>query len=159
MKTTFWIGSLFLLFILSLSSCVSYEEVELKDIKSLKIIEFSGNNLKVETHLKILNPNSYSIKVIDSQFDVFIKNIKIGNAKIDSPIKFAAKSNDYQKVIISSTIEKDQLNSLTSIFAMAAFGKNEIAFKLDGYVKGKAMAFKKKIDIVHEGKVPLELFK
>jgi LEA14-like dessication related protein len=158
MKIKFWIGTLLIPLVFSLTSCFTYEEVKLKDIKSLKILEFSGEKLKIESQLQLMNPNSYSIKITDSQFDVYIKNEKIGVAKIDSPVKIEANSDEYKKVKISSTIEKGQFNMLTGIVAMSAFGKNEINFKLDGFVKAKAMLIQKKIDIVHEGKVPIEFF-
>lgn len=149
------------LFVVSiiLSSCVNYEEVSLSDVKSIEVLEIGNESLKIETELKLNNPNSYDIKVTKSMFDVYIKDNKIGNASITSPLTIKSNSNEYQTVKLQTIFEKGQQEKLPTILAMAAFGGGGIDFKLDGFVEGKAMFIKKRIDLVHEGKVPLDLFK
>ena len=140
------------------SSCVNFEEVEITDIKSIKISEFGSSSLKFDSEIKIKNPNSYSIKVTDSYFDVFIKNNKVGEAKFDDKITIPANSNDFVAVSFLGTYDESQIGTITTLVGSSLFGSKDIDFKVDGFVEGKALMIKKKINLKHEGKVPLEFF-
>lgn len=142
-----------------LTSCVSYEEVTLTDIKSFRILEIGNDGVKIEAQLQLNNPNSYSIKVTKSMFDVYIKGNKIGKASISSPLKLNSNSNEYQTLQLETKFIPGQAELLPGILAMSAFGGGKIDLKLDGFIEGKAMFIKKRIDIVHEEKVPLDLFR
>lgn len=142
-----------------LSSCVNYEEVTLSDIKSIKLLELGNKGLTIETELKLNNPNAYSIKVTKSEFDVYIKNNKIGVASIASPLELSKSSDDYHLVKLITTFEENQANMLPGLLAMSALGSGKIDVKLDGYIEGKAMFIKKRIELVHEEKVPLDFLK
>jgi len=37
-------------------------------------------------------------------------------------------------------------------------GSDKINFKVDGFIVGKAFLFKKKVEVSHEGIVPLKLY-
>lgn len=149
----------FLIISILLSSCVDYEEVTLSEIKSIKLLELGSSGLTIESELKLNNPNSYSIKVTESKFDVYIKNNKIGVASIASPLELSKSSDDYHLVKLITTFEENQANTLPGILAMSALGGGKIDVKLDGFIEGKAMFIKKRIEIVHEEKVPLDFLK
>ena len=150
----------FLLFVLyaPLSSCFSYEEVEITDIKSIKFIELSNESLTVESTIKLLNKNSYDIDVVKSDFEVFVKDIKIGNAHLGDAINVGKNSEKYYTLKIKSNYKDLSKGAIPKLIAITAFSGNQLPVKVDGYVVGKVFLFKKKYHFVKEENVPLDLF-
>lgn len=143
---------------LSLSSCFNIEEVEISEIKSVKLLELNDNGLLVESEIRILNPNNYDIKVVDSDFNVAVNDRKIGKAKILSKLTIPASSNDLHTVKLQSEHEDLLATAIPNLIAITATGKDRLAFKVDGFIVGKVWWIKKKVKVAHEGKVDLELF-
>jgi len=106
--------SLLLILTISLTSCFNYEEVKISDIKSVKLLEFSDKGLVVESEIQITNPNSYNLSVVDSDFEVYIKNKKIGRAYIDSKVQIPKNSSDYHVVILKSDYEDLASGAMTN---------------------------------------------
>ncbi len=150
--------SILMLIAVCLTSCFSYEEVEIKDIKSVKLKEFSAEGLIVESEIKLYNPNGFDIKVVNSDFDVYVKGSKICKSRIDNKISIPKESEEYHTLIFKSEYKDLADGALPKLIAITAMGEEEIDFKVDGFITGKAYLFKKKVEISHEGKVPLKLF-
>jgi LEA14-like dessication related protein len=149
--------SLFLILATTLTSCFNYEEVEITDIKSVKLLEFSDKGLVVESEIQITNPNNFTLSVVDSDFDVYIKNKRIGKAYIDSKVKISKNSSDYHIVVLKSDYEDLASGAMTNLIALT-MGSDKINFKVEGFIVGKAFLFKKKVKVSHEGIVPLKLY-
>lgn len=150
--------SVMLLIAASFTSCFSYEEVEIRDIKSVKLKEFSTNGLVVESEIKLYNPNKFDIKVVNSDFDVYVEGSKICKSRIDNKISIPRESEAYHTLIFKSDYKDLTDGALPKLIGITAMGKDEIDFKVDGSITGKAYIFKKKVKVSHEGKVPLKLF-
>lgn len=144
--------------LLTFSSCVDYEEVEIKDIKSLKLLELNDKELRVESEVKISNPNRFDIKVVNSEFNVKIENRDIGKSSILSNINLPSKSNDYHTIVFRSSMKELQNNALMTLMGITATGKDNIRFEVDGFIVGKALLMKKKVEVKHSGIVPLKLY-
>ena len=140
------------------SSCINFQEVKIEDIKTIHINELGNSSLRFNSEIKISNPNLFEIKVIDSNFDVFIKNTKVGQAKFEEEITIPGNSSNYVDVSFKGSYNEADMNTLSSLMGSVLFGNKEIDFKVDGFVEGKALWIKRKIELQHEGKVPLELF-
>lgn len=152
----FKVSALFL-FIISFSSCLSFEEVKITDIKSVKLLEFSDKGLLVESEIKIENPNGMNLSVVDSNFDVYIKEKKLARAFIDSDLKIPKNSAEYHTVILKSEYKDLASGALTNMLALT-MGSDKIHFKVDGFIVGKAFFIRKKVKVSHEATVPLKLF-
>jgi LEA14-like dessication related protein len=150
--------SLIISSILLLSSCFKIEEVEIKEIKSVKLLEFTDKGLLVESNIRIDNPNKYDIKVVDSEFNVVVNNKKIGKAHIGSELNIPASSQEYHTLLLESSTSDLSSTAIPSFIAITATGKDQLHFKVDGYIVGKVWWIKKKVDVGHEGKVDLQLF-
>jgi LEA14-like dessication related protein len=150
--------SLLILALPFFTSCMHYEEVEIQDIKSIKLLEFSDKGLLVESNVRIHNPNNYDLSVVNSEFDVFIKSSRIGKASIDSKVQIPGESNDYHTIVLRSDYDKLASGALPKLIAITAMGNENIDFKIDGFITGKAFLFKKKVHVSHEGSVPLKLY-
>lgn len=145
----------FISIIFSLTSCFNYEDVEITNIKSVKLINFSSKGLIVESEIQISNPNSYDLSVVESEFDVYIKNNRVGKAFIDSKVEIPKNSTEYHTVVLKSEYKDLADGALGNMLALT-MGSRDIDFKVEGFIVGKAFFFKKKVEVSHEGKVPLE---
>lgn len=146
------------LILLGLSSCFRIENVEIKEIKSVKLLEFTEEGLLVESEIMVENPNIYDIKVVGSDFKVEVNKAPIGDAQIIGKLNIPAKSSEYHRVKLRSTPKELSANAIPKLIAITAGGKDELDFKVDGFIVGKVWLFKKKVDVAHEGKVDLKLF-
>lgn len=143
--------------VLSFSSCLTFEEVTITDIKSVKLLEFSDKGLLVESEIQITNPNSMNLSVVDSEFNVFIKNKKLAKAYIDSDLKIPKNSSEYHTVLMRSDYKDLADGALSNILALT-MGRDNIQFKVEGFIVGKAFLLRKKVKVSHEATVPLKLF-
>lgn len=144
--------------LISLSSCFKIEEVKIKEIKSVKLLEFTDEGLLVESNLQIDNPNGYDIKVVDSEFNVVVNNKKIGKARINSDLNIPGNSNEFHTLLLKSNHSDLSASAIPSLIAITASNRDKLDFKVDGYIVGKVWWFKKKVEVGHEGKVDLKLF-
>ncbi|MDB4083189.1 LEA type 2 family protein [Vicingaceae bacterium] len=147
--------SIILILILSFNSC-TYEEVEITDIKYIKLVEFSQKGLVVESEIKIKNPNGFQLSMVDSEFDIYIKGSKLAKANVDNNIRIPKNSEEYHKVMMKSNFEDFADGAMIRLLGLT-LGSKEIDFKVDGYVTGRAFFIKKKVRVSHEAKVPLKL--
>ena len=146
------------LILFGLSSCFKIEDVEIKEIKSVKLLEFTDEGLVVESEIKIENPNFYDIQVVQSDFNVEVNKREIGEAQIISKLTIPGGSSEYHMVKLRSTPKELTANAIPSLIAITASGKDELDFKVNGFIVGKVWLFKKQVDVAHEGKVDLKLF-
>ncbi|MFT6167853.1 MAG: LEA14-like dessication related protein [Vicingaceae bacterium] len=151
----FYKFSVVLTLLLSFSSC-TYEEVEITEIKYVKLVEFSPKGLVVESEIKIKNPNGFQLSMVDSEFDIYIKGSKLAKASVDNKIKIPKNSEEYHKVVMKSDFEDFADGALIQMLGLT-LGSKEVDFKIDGYVTGKVFFIKKKVHVSHEEKVPLKL--
>lgn len=144
------------LIVLLLTSCLKFEEVEIKDIKQIKFEEFGNQSLTLAADIKIENPNSFSISLVDSEFDLYIKDEKIGVGEIISDLKLPSQSNAYYDVMIKSEFSELKANTIVSLMQASLFSKKKIPFRVSGFIKGKALMITKKIELEHSGEVPIK---
>lgn len=146
------------LFIISLTACIRIEEVEIREIKSVKLLEFSDQGLLVESNIKIYNPNDYDIKVVGSDFNIEVNDHNIGNAHISSKLEIPASSNEFHSLRLKSSYKDLRSGAIPNLIAITASGDDQLDFKVKGEIVGKVWWFKKRVEVGHEGKVDLKLF-
>ncbi|MAY84320.1 MAG: hypothetical protein CMP59_09340 [Flavobacteriales bacterium] len=144
--------------LLGFSSCIKIEDVEIKEIRSVKLLEYSEEGLTVESEIQINNPNSYDIEVTQSEFKVQVNEYAIGDAKIISDLKIPESSSDFHTVKLRSSHKDLKSTAIPHLIAITASGKDKLDFKVDGFIEGKVWFFKRKVDVAYEGEVDLELF-
>lgn len=147
-----------ILLIGGMSSCYKYEDVSITDVKSIKLLEFSSDGLKVESEVKISNPNNYSISVTDSKFNVYSKNRLIGTSRIENNVSLKKLTNEYHTVVFSSSYEDLAPNAAATLLTLTAMGGEEVNFKVDGFIEAKVYMLKKKFPVSFEDDVPLNFY-
>ncbi|MEM7161155.1 MAG: LEA type 2 family protein [Bacteroidota bacterium] len=140
-RSSLWLALFSLIF---LSSC-QVEEIELIEIEKLKLQQFSADGIVIDVTAKISNPNSFTISVSDSDFDVYVNDRFISKAKIDSNVKLKRKTTASHSFTIKSDKLKSQNEILPILLQAALTGK--VKGKVKGYVKGKTfLFFSRKVD-------------
>jgi len=146
--------SLALLLPLLLNACFSFDEVEIKNIKRVNLKNFSKEGIEINAEIQIVNPNGFSIKIVGSEFDLYLKGDKIGTAVIKNKIKIPSNSEDYHLVELVSDPSDMSLNAIPTLLGMAISPPDRLNFRADGYIVCKVFFFRKKIEVEHQGMVP-----
>lgn len=146
----------FLIFILlgtALSSCNLYKDVEVTQVGEIRFTEMGQEGVKAEVDLRIDNPNSFKVKLIDSDIDVWINGMEVGKVRLAEHLTLNKKSEE--DVVLKLSSDYDELSPQFLQTALSLFFANSADFKAQGYVKGKALMVSKKVDVDVEDRVML----
>ena len=141
-----------------LTSCFNINDVEIKDIKEVKLVSFSDKGLIVDSKVKVLNPNIFEIKVIDSKIDVSVQGKAIGTSRIDGELILPSKSEEYHTLRLKSSFEDLGKDILVNLLSISAQNNKKIDFKFEGEIIGKVFLFKRKVNVSHTDSTVLKLF-
>lgn len=143
MKQFFWI----ILVTLSLSSCASYEDIELKGTENFKMGKLDGKKLSFEFDARLLNTNGYTIKVKPCDLEVFIEDQHMGILHLDKKVKIKRKSENAVTIPLTIELGPGALLKLATLRT-----KKTVNLRLKGTVKGGVWFISKKeqIDEVRE---------
>lgn len=128
---------------LFLSSCQIYQEIEVREVRDIRIIEVTPDGIEAEVDLKIYNPNNYKVTILNVDADLYINGKDIGDAEINERVTIDKKAN----LVYTIKIEGDftdlaggLLESLIgSIFAQT------VNLRIDGTLKGRALLIGKSV--------------
>ena len=143
---------------LFLGGCFSFDEVEIRDINSFNLKNFSDKGMQVDARIKIANPNNFSIKIVRSEFDLHLKGKKIGTASLENKIKIPANSENYHEVKLISDHSDMNLDVLPTLLSMAFSQSGKMDLEIKGFVVCKVFIFRKKIEVDHREMVPVNFF-
>ena len=93
-------------FAVSLSSCLTYEEVEFVGVKDVDVESFSMKEAVVKVTVQVKNPNKYKIKITNSDLDLFLNGNDLGKAVIQEKIILEKQSNDSHTFTVKTNIGK-----------------------------------------------------
>lgn len=137
------------------TSCISYEDVNVTDIKSVELQEFSGKNIKIAAEVEIVNPNNYSISVTDSEFHISTANNLLGSFKVDNQLNIPKSSKEYHELVFKVDMKDLAPNAQSTLLQIALSGKEEMNIKVEGFIEAKAFMLKRKYPIVFEDEVDI----
>lgn len=124
-----------------LSSCGKFEKIAIHGMKDFKFRGMKNGRLLINITLDIENPNNRKITVSSIHFKTWLKNRELGTIKNSEKIVLAPKSRTQVEVPIEIVLR-------TAADAFKLMGlKEDILNQLiiEGYIKGRAMCFSKKI--------------
>ena len=115
---------LILFYSILITGCSSIKSPKLIEINRLELIQDKSDNLKLESDIKIYNPNPFSISSNDVSFNLFLDTLYLGKGSVNSELMLTKKDTS----LISSSIilKKTQLYSLLNL-------KDSISLKILGY--------------------------
>lgn len=131
--------------LLLLSSCSFYKEVEVSEVKNVKITRFDQDVVEAEITLELINPNWYAVTLTESFVDVYINGKEIGEVELKEKVKLPKKTTNLRTLVMVGDYEKMSSgfldNLLTLLFA------NQAKFEAKGYMKGRALLITKKVEV------------
>lgn len=129
----------------SLTSCFSYKELQVKEVQSVKLLSVNTDNTAdVEVTLKIANPNRWKIIVRDYNLEAFINTKYVGKVNFDKKILIPKKSENCYTLVLKADMAQVKKLMPSLIFSSKAL------LSIKGDLKVKAKGFSKKINIDRE---------
>ena len=142
-----------LIFISIFQSCISYKEVKIEEIKSVRMKDDNFSSGKIVAILRINNPNNYAIKIKEYNLNASIDEMDMGKILVDEKIIIPSKSNDDYTL----TFAPDVAKLLGILPGLLIKGSAEAGIK--GNVKVKALIFSKRFNVDLKKKVSTSDFR
>jgi LEA14-like dessication related protein len=142
------------LFLLSLSSCKGFKEVQLSQIGAVKIIQITDKGIELELGMKISNPNTYGFSIYRSSFGIKIGGVDMGTAILSKKEKVSASSNEMHTFHITTTFNKLLEGGLGGMLAL--LGKKNAEVEIKGNLKVGKFLLRKSIPVERKQKVNLD---
>lgn len=150
LKTPVWLVLVVSLF--TFSSCLTYQDVEIVSVNDVKVEKFTKDEARVAVTVTVDNPNSYKIKIVNSDLDLFLNGNAMGEAVIDNTIVLPKKSRKEHTIYISTDLSK-AAGLLPTLFTMAL--GSQAKFRVTGTIKAKAFGIGKKFPVDFQENVKL----
>ena len=135
--------------ILSLTSCLKYEEVEFNGISDMELKQVGLKGVVIELEALINNPNNYKIAITDYDLDLYLDGKSLDKAKIKEKIVLPKKSEGAHRITVSADAKSLLGAGLPGLFSMGTGGPMNVQVK--GNIKAKAKGIKKSfpVDFAH----------
>ena len=140
----------------SLSSCITYEDVEVKDVGNIQYDNLlnPGEDKKVSVELVVYNPNSYNIKIKKADLDVYVAGKKVGRIDSDKAFLIRKESETTHELVI--LIDSGSVLKAAMSGGLKALTSGKVDVRIKGRVKGKAFGVGKWFDVDHKEEVDVK---
>lgn len=146
---------LLLLGMIILGTSCSYKNVELVEVKSVQVDEFSSDNVQVTASLVLKNPNDFEVKIKDSDLNLYVNDYKMARAKIKRRIKIPENTVMTHDLVFDSSLEDVGGAVLRSLVSVISRGVVKIGIK--GSVNATAFKMTEKVPVDVEGDVKVDM--
>jgi len=147
------VSSLPLLLPLLLSSCFSYQEVTFKGITDVQVSRMDEKGIAVRAMVTLDNPNGFRIHVNDPDVDVYLNDVYIGKAILDSNLTIDKRISKDYAVPMHATFNGHGGDAMVAILGAALSGHAKL--KAKGSVSGKSFLFSKRFPFEQETELDL----
>lgn len=136
--------NLVLIFIIGFffTSCEVYEDLDVEEIKSVKIGTIKDGKLNLKITADVLNPNAYGIKLKETDLQVFLDDNFMGTAHLNSPVKLLRKQTKTYTFDVEVGLEKGVMAKLITLAL-----KKEVMLKVKGDIKAGVMGISKTLKV------------
>lgn len=141
---------LFLLLCISLSSCLSYKQVELIDVTNIQVERMDAKGIAVRVDAVVNNPNNYRIHAQDPDVDLYVNGKFVGKGVLDSALTLQKKSTQVYSVPMRAEL---QGGALLMVLLSGVFGGNEMKLAAKGTVVGRVGLLRKRFPFEFEERV------
>ena len=125
-----------------LAGCMSYSDVELVGVQGAQVTRLDASGIAATVTVQVHNPNNYKISVMDPDMDLYVNDVAMGKATLDSTIVLARNSTQTYTIPLHATLANGQSNLLPLLMTAALGGSVKLGVK--GTVVGKAGLFLRK---------------
>ena len=120
-----------------MASCTIYKEVEVKEVRDVRITKLTNEGVEAEVDIKFFNPNGYKVKVVSVNADLYVNDKDVGDAKLRERVVLGKKSNEIHTIKIEG--DYAELNGGLLELLLGGLFSSSLNFKVDGTMKGKAL--------------------
>ena len=138
---------------LLLSSCFSYREVIFKGITDLQVSSLDQQGISARAMVTLDNPNGFRIHVNDPDVDLYLNDVYIGKATLDSNLTLDKRASKDYSVPMHATFDGHGTEAMVAILGAALSGHAKL--KAKGSVVGKAFLFSKRFPFEQESEFDL----
>jgi LEA14-like dessication related protein len=136
------------------TSC-AYKNVELVEVKSVHVDEFSSDNVQVTASLVLKNPNGFEVNIKDSDLNLYVNDYKMARAIIKRRIKIPENTVMTHDLVFDSSLEDVGGGVLRSLISVISRGVVKIGIK--GSVNATAFKMTEKVPVDVEGDVKVDM--
>jgi len=129
--------------LLALQSC-NYEDVEVRQVKELKIDKFDNQGIELSASIQISNPNNYSIKVTSSDAILYLDGRRAGKMKLLKRVEVPANFDDFINAKVRTDFDDGSVSLLPIILGAAV--KGGVNIRAEGNIRAKSFLIGKKFD-------------
>jgi LEA14-like dessication related protein len=140
--------------LLAFSACAPLEDIELKAVENIQVVEMSDSKLVLDVGLRLKNPNSIAVRVKNADLLISLNGTQMGSTQLDKAFRIPSKSEETQQMRLVVNPNKNFGTMLPGLLMSALSQK--ITVGIDGYIKGGTMFYSKKIDVHHKEKVDMQ---
>lgn len=138
-----------LLSVTLLSSC-NYDDVDVKDIREVKIHKLDAKGIEFSAFMHVENPNNYKIKVVSTDADIYLSGRKAGKGNLMEKLVIPANFNDVMEAKVRADFDEGSMGLLPLIIGAAMSKKIDIRIKGDMRAKSFLIGRKFDFDYTHE---------
>ncbi|HPF90509.1 MAG: LEA type 2 family protein [Flavobacteriales bacterium] len=131
----------------SLTSCLSYKEVELIDVTDIRVERMDARGVAVRVNALVNNPNNYRIHAQEPDVDLYLNDKFIGKGVLDSVITLLPKTTQVYSIPMHAEL---QGGSLLMVLLSGVLGGNEVKLAAKGTVVGRVGLFRKRFPFEFE---------
>jgi LEA14-like dessication related protein len=132
------------LIVIGLTSC-EVEDVTLVKLTKVEIDRLENQEMFLDVSAILDNPNSFSIKVKDSDFDLYMEDRYIGKANLEN--KFTLESGSEKEYDLEIRAIGDKLNAEMLPIMLTAALTGKVNVRLDGTITGKVFFITRSLDV------------
>ena len=137
---------------LPLTSCLDYSEVQLLGVREARLTHMDAKGLSAMVTVEVHNPNDFRIKLTDPDVDLYLNDVAIGKAELDSAVVLAPNSTATYAVPLRATFTEAQ-GMLPVLLVSALGGSMKLGAK--GTVQGRAYWLRKRFPFEAEHRIEL----
>ncbi|HSH50929.1 MAG TPA: LEA type 2 family protein [Bacteroidales bacterium] len=139
-----------LLLTILISGCSSIKEIQIGDIKDVRLKSIENNLVGLELYLPVTNPGNFKIKIIDMDFDISVNGKHLGKMTNPEKIVIPSKYNNIQTFPVQIELS-NFLSGALSMYRLRNMKNFEIQIK--GKVKARSFLYIKTMDIDEKNRV------
>jgi LEA14-like dessication related protein len=121
------------------------EQVEFVDISSVQVKDMNANEMFLDVRATLNNPNNFSIKIIESDLDLFLEGSNMGKARLLESFTLEGGGEKAYDLKVKAEGKNLQMKMLPVMLSAALTGK--VTVKLDGDITGRVALIKKKVKV------------
>ncbi len=141
--------------VIILGTSCAYKNVELVEVASVHVDEFSSVNVQVTASLVLKNPNNFEIEIKDSDLDLYVNDYRVARADIKKSIKIPENTVMTHDLVFDSSLEDVGSGVLRSLVSVISRGIVKIGIK--GSVNATAYNMTEKVPVDVEGDVKVDI--